>query len=105
MAKEKHNERVAASGESVIQAEGRAHQGDEGKADKNITPKPAEQMVISKHKEKREEKDSVFPAEGEINDYGFLHFRKAWLENLGWKKGMALKVAKNTDGSVTLRKP
>jgi hypothetical protein len=51
------------------------------------------------------EPQSPFPADAEINDYGFLHFRKAWLEDLGWKNGMALKVERNADGSITLRKP
>jgi hypothetical protein len=51
-----------------------------------------------------EKATSVFPADAKINDYGFLHFKNAWLENLGWTKGMALKIDKNPDGSVTLRK-
>jgi hypothetical protein len=46
----------------------------------------------------------VFPADAHINDYSFLRFRDAWLKNLGWTKGMALKIDKNADGSVTLRK-
>jgi hypothetical protein len=53
----------------------------------------------------KEKAKSPFPANAEINDYGFLHFRKAWLEDLDWKNGMALKIEKNTDGSMTLRKP
>jgi len=47
---------------------------------------------------------SVFPAAAKINDYGFLHFKNGWLENLGWTKGMALKIDKTPDGSVTLAK-
>jgi hypothetical protein len=27
-----------------------------------------------------------------------------WLEALGWHKGMELKIDKNADGSVTVRK-
>jgi len=49
-------------------------------------------------------KESPFPADAEINDYGFLHFRKLWLESLGWSNSMALKIEKNADGSITLRK-
>ena len=47
---------------------------------------------------------STFPADARINDYNFLHFKTGWLENLGWSKGMALKIEKNADGSITLRK-
>jgi len=47
---------------------------------------------------------SLFPADAKINDYSFLHFKNSWLENLGWHKGTALKMDKNTDGSITLRK-
>jgi len=72
--------------ESIIQTEGQAHIKD--------TARSAE----------REKQNSPFPAEGEINDYGFLHFRRAWLEDLGWSKGMPLKIEKNADGSITLRK-
>jgi hypothetical protein len=46
----------------------------------------------------------VFPADARINDYGFLGFKAAWLETLSWHKGMALKIDKNADGSVTLTK-
>jgi hypothetical protein len=41
---------------------------------------------------------STFPADAEINDYSFLHFEKTWLGNLGWTKGMPLKIEKNADG-------
>jgi hypothetical protein len=30
--------------------------------------------------------------------------KNLWLETLGWSKGMALKIEKNTDGSITVRK-
>jgi len=33
-------------------------------------------------------------------DYGFLHFKVGWLEALGWKKGISLKISKNPDGSI-----
>jgi hypothetical protein len=45
-----------------------------------------------------------FPVDGRTNDYGFLHFKVGWLEALGWKKGMSLKISKNPDGSITVRK-
>jgi len=39
-----------------------------------------------------------------INNYGFIFMRKKWLATLGWKKGMPLKIERNPDGSVTVRK-
>jgi len=38
------------------------------------------------------------------NNYGFIFMRKKWLAVLDWKKGMALKISKNPDGSITVRK-
>jgi hypothetical protein len=38
------------------------------------------------------------------NDYGFLNFKAKWHEDLGWKKGMLLKIDKNSDGSTTMKK-
>jgi len=73
--------------------------------------KTADELAIEVVKEKakpnpKSEKTETpaFPVDAKINDYGFLHFKNAWLENLGWTKGMALKIDKNPDGSVTLRK-
>jgi hypothetical protein len=31
-------------------------------------------------------------------------FLVGWLSELGWHKGMVLKIEKNADGSATLRK-
>ena len=45
-----------------------------------------------------------FPADCRINAYGFLGFKVGWLSALGWHKGMSLKIEKNADGSITLRK-
>lgn len=73
---------------SIMQAEGEAHREDTEKSEKKThKPKPAK-----------------FPVDGRINDYGFLHFKVGWLEALGWKKGMSLKIERNPDGSITLRK-
>lgn len=46
----------------------------------------------------------TFPASIRINDYGFIGMRKSLLEALSWSKGMALRLEKNQDGSVTVRK-
>jgi len=59
----------------------------------------------SKHNRKRAQtKATEFPAATRINDYGFLHFKKRWLEELGWAKGIALKIDANPDGSINLTK-
>jgi len=71
---------------------------------KNADEKAAE-IVEEKAKPKPEKPVTpAFPAAAKINDYGFLHFKNAWLETLSWHKGMALKIDKNPDGSATLRK-
>ena len=110
--------------QSLVQKEGKAHNEDTAKANRKIplpektykalekkakaegkTPdQKAAEIVEAKAKEKQVEKTSPFPADARINDYNFLHFKTAWLENLGWSKGMALKIEKNADGSITLRK-
>jgi len=77
---------------SVIQLEGKAHTEETAKTDKTAKSKP------------KLEKSSPFPADAKINDYGFLGFKTKWLEDLGWTKGMGLKIEKNVDGSITIRK-
>jgi len=46
----------------------------------------------------------AFSADCRINAYGFLGFKVGWLSELGWHKGMSLKIEKNGDGNITLRK-
>ena len=110
---------------SIVQAEGAAHHEDTVKADKRAKKiqlpektyaavekkakaegKTPDELAAEVVKEKAEAKPVTvdFPGDAKINDYGFLHFKNGWLENLGWAKGMALKVDKNADGSVTLKK-
>jgi len=72
-----------------MQAEGEAHREDAEKSEEKKTRKP---------------KPTKFPVDGRINDYGFLHFGVGVLKALGWSKGMALKIERNADGSITLRK-
>lgn len=65
----------------------------------------AAEVVKEKAKAKPEKPVTpAFPVAAKINDYNFMHFKNSWLENLGWTKGMALKIERNADGSVTLRK-
>jgi len=83
-------EEVAKSLEKIAQAESK-------------TPdQKAAEIIVEKAKPKPE--TSPFPADARINDYGFLGFKTGWLADLGWSKGMALKIEKNADGSITLRK-
>ena len=71
-------------------------------------PLPTE-TIIQKEGEAHKFSDSPFPADAEINPYGFLHFKARWLEHLGWQvvkgeKGVSLKIQENPDGSLTIRK-
>jgi hypothetical protein len=80
---------------------------EKAKAEGKTADEKAAKIVEEKAKPKPKPEKPVtpaFPAAAKINDYGFLHFKNAWLQNLGWSKGMALEVGKNPDGSVTLRK-
>ena len=110
--------------ETVIQKEGSAHHAETERVERQTSKEAKKIPLKEKTYEALEQKTkaesttpdelaakiveekatSVFPAAAKINDYGFLHFKNAWLENLGWSKGMALEVGKNPDGSVTLRK-
>jgi len=111
------NGEVKIGKKSIIQAEGKAHQKEDKKivipekvhealkkkaeAEGKTVDEKAAEIVEAKAKP---EKTEVFPVDARINDYGFLGFKMGWLENLGWHKGMALKIEKNADGSITLRK-
>jgi hypothetical protein len=97
-------------GKATIQKEGEAHNEDVEKLDKTVAPVPIEEVEVKPEKPKRKAKPKtetpteVFPADARINDYGFLGFKTGWLADLGWTKGMALRIDKNPDGSITLRK-
>ena len=104
--------------QSLVQKECKAHNEVMAKADRKIrlsekTREALEKKAKAEGKSANQKaaeiieakaKESPFLADAEINDYGFLHFRKLWLESLGWSKGMALKIEKNADGSITVRK-
>ena len=99
---------------SVIQAEGKAHHTDTAKADKAVKPRPVEEGVPEKSKGKakpkpEEKPSSPFPCDAQVNAYGFLGFKKQWLDHLGWKvekgvHGVNIRIEQNADGSITLRK-
>lgn len=70
-------------------------------------PSPDKKLKPEKKKKAKETKEDAtltFPVNIRINDYGFIGVRKGLLEALDWRKGMALKLDKNADGSVTVRK-
>ena len=58
------------------------------------------QMKETKAKDKSQAK----PLEATLNKYGFVHFGKNLLADLGWTKGVKVTIEKNSDGSVTIRK-
>jgi hypothetical protein len=110
--------------ETVSQKEGSAHyqetetvekqMASEPKLKSKVTPEQVKQNpnnTTETRKPKRQKKKKPattsapqYPLNTLINDYQFLHFKTAWLEDLGWTKGMALKIEKNADDSITLRK-
>jgi len=108
--------------QSLIQKEGKAHNEDTAKANRKISlPEKTYKALEKKAKAEGKTPDqkaaeivekkakSPFPTDAEINPYGFLHFKKQWLDYLGWQivkgeKGCPLKITENADGSITLRK-
>jgi len=63
---------------------------------------------VVKEKAKRKPEKSAatlqYPLDARINGYNFLRLSNALLADLGWHVDMALKVDKNSDGSINLRK-
>jgi hypothetical protein len=75
--------------------------------DKQPTKKASQPTEKPKKETKKAEKKDAaltFPETVRINAYGFIGLKKGLLEALGWRKGMGLKIDKNADGSVTVRK-
>jgi len=73
----------------------------------NTTENSKQKQKPKKEKKQLAQEKSVdvqFHVDSRINDYGFVFMKVRWLENLGWHKGMALKIEKNADGSITVRK-
>lgn len=66
----------------------------------------ADQKVEKKAKPKKQKKPTTvqYPADARINAYNFLRLSNDLLADLGWHVDMKLKVDKNADGSITLRK-
>jgi len=64
------------------------------------------EVVKEKVKPKKERQATTlqYPMDARINGYNFMRFSNDLLADLGWHVDMALKVDKNADGSITLRK-
>jgi len=60
--------------------------------------------MIKTKKEPKNKPELKYPLESRINAYGFLHFCKNLLADLGWTKGTAVTIIKNPDGSIIIRK-
>jgi hypothetical protein len=67
--------------------------------------KGAKRKKESKSKSEKKAATTVhFPVTSRINAYGFIYTKAKWLTALGWQKGMTLKIERNSDGSITVRK-
>jgi hypothetical protein len=70
-------------------------------------PPPAEKKTKQKKGHEAKDKSTVtseFPVDARINAYGFMFLKAKWLAALGWRVDMALRIDKNPDGSITVRK-
>ena len=77
----------------------------EPKTPGTVMPEKAE--VVEKPKVKRQKKTATvveYPLDARINAYNFMRFSKELLTDLGWHVDMIVKVDKNADESITLRK-
>ena len=66
--------------------------------------KPKPEKKETKVKTEKKEAPVEFPLSGHVNPYGFLFLKVRWLKALGWHIDMAVKVERNADGSITVRK-
>ena len=70
-------------------------------AEKVAKPK---QVKETKVKTEKKEAPVEFPVSGHINAYGFLFLKVRWLKALRWHVDMPVKIDRNADGSITVRK-
>ena len=71
-------------------------------AEKAAKPKPEKKETKAKSAAK--ESPVEFPVSGHVNAYGFLFLKVRWLKALGWHLEMPVKIERNADGSITVRK-
>ena len=75
----------------------------------DVQPKPIEEGVPEKPKRKAKPKTEtpkeVFPADGKINKYGFLHFSKQIYEALGWTQheDLTVRITRTANGIAVER--
>lgn len=85
------------------------------KSDNKTAPEktlPSAEKAAKAKSEKKEKKAKSatketpveFPVSGHVNAYGFLFLKIRWLKALDWHLDMAVKIERNDDGSVTVRK-
>jgi len=84
------------------------------KSDNKTTPEktlPAAGKVMKSKKDKQtktknEKKETPveFPVSGHVNAYGFLFLKVRWLKTLSWHLDMPVKIERNADDSITVRK-
>jgi hypothetical protein len=68
------------------------------------TQKAAKTKIEKKAKTEKKEIPVEFPVSGHVNAYGFLFLKGKWLKALDWRLNMPVKIERNADGSVTVRK-
>jgi hypothetical protein len=71
-------------------------------AEKAAKPKPEKKET--KAKTEKKEAPVEFPVSGHVNAYGFLFLKVRWLKTLDWHLDMSVKIERNADGSITVRK-
>jgi hypothetical protein len=70
-------------------------------------PPPAEKKTKQKKGHEAKDKSTVtseFPVDARINAYGFMFLKTKWLGALGWHGDMRVKIERNADGSITVRR-
>jgi len=75
---------------------------EEGEAQTHAPEPQVEPKQPKRNRKRAQPQATEFPATTKINEYGFLHFKKRWLEELGWNKGTELKADRTPDGGLTL---
>jgi hypothetical protein len=61
---------------------------EEGEAQPQNPEQEVEPKAPKRNRKKAQIQAIEFSTMTRINEYGFLHFKKHWLEELGWAKGM-----------------
>jgi hypothetical protein len=81
---------------------GNDHSENSGASEKTLPP--AEKKGKQKKASEKEVETVTFPVNARINAYGFIHMKVGWLAALSWRVDMLIKIERNADGSITVRK-